>query len=227
MGRVSTSRPNTEGEGMMLPFQVLPACAGYDTANLRTTNAESFSQLIVGPSFSLKRDDFLRLIVCQLRRAVLLPFHGWATGAAFVFHILHVVVVCANEKVIRPYANAIVALMQDVHPFRDWPVVDFPTNPMGFKHRCTMWCRYNPVASWLVRRGLPLPTPWAFLYISPKTLFEGSVPTSHEKHSYNYGQSQERDILLSVTANSVATLRDVCASPEQLISSANYSLSVL
>lgn len=211
---------------MMLPLQVLPACARYNAVNLRTTNAESFGQLIVCPSFSLKRDDFFGLAVGQLRRAVFLPFHSWAIGAAFGFHILHVVVMCADEKVIRPYAAAIVALVKDMHPLRDRAIVDFPTDPMGFKHRRAMWRRYDSVAGFRMFGRLPFPASRPFLHISPKPLFKCSMFPRHTKRSYNYGQSQERDILLSVTANPVATLRGVDASPEQLISSANYNLSV-
>ena len=216
MGRVSASRPNTEGEGMMLPFQVFPACSGHDAGYLGTAYSELFGQLIASPAIAPERDDFFGLIVRQFCRTVLLAFEAGAAGTALIFHILHVVVMCADEKMIRPYTSAIVALVKDVHPLRDWAVMDFPTNPMGFKHRCAVWRRYDSIAS-LVLGRLPLPTPRPFLNVTPKPLFESTPFTRHEKHSYNYGQSQERDILLSVTANSVAALRDVSASPEQLV----------
>lgn len=74
--------------------------------------------------------DLSNLVVGELRRNVRHSARG--TVPALLRHIGHVVLVGSGPEVGRIHAWRIVAMVENVHPFRDCAVGDFPCDPVGF-----------------------------------------------------------------------------------------------
>jgi len=197
----------------MLFFQVFPTRAGNDPRDLRPTDTKLLSQEYIAPPLRFEGKKLVGLGVGELGRAIRAAAHSRAMCPPFLLHILHIVVMGSEEKVIRPHAAFVVTFMEYVKAGRDRAVVNLPTDTMRLKHWVAARGGDNTVAVGFVLTGRPLPTPPALADIAPKALFQSSVSTSHVKRSYSYGQPQERDRIPSVTANSVTMPWGVCAPP--------------
>lgn len=86
----------------------------------------------------------------------------WNTAAILLSHIKHIVCLCAEKQMIRSNTNRIVAVMANVHAFRNWTVSQCP---------CEAMCEHLTVSS--VGRGT------ASVFTSATVPFPAAISNDH------------------------------------------------
>ena len=89
------------------------------------------------------------------------------TGSAFVNHVLGIRRWAPQEKVIRPNARRVVALVANIHTIGDRAVRQFPGNPVRLHHLASM--PYLAVSSRAKRSG-PQPAFAVLIDLAPKPM---------------------------------------------------------
>lgn len=112
-----------------LELQPSPGVAFDDVKDCVLANAKSLGQFVVGGvSMCVPATNFQHLARREFRQVV--AFAQRSIAAPFGEHIVHIVGVGAEEKVVGVYAVADIAAMADEHAVRYWFVLHLPRNPM-------------------------------------------------------------------------------------------------
>ena len=141
---------------------MLPTLAALDFAYVRLRDTVVFAKFRL--AFAVFCPDCPDIDFRKFCRAVVS-----ASGlAVFLGHVRHVLRVCPKEQVIGVDADSIVAFVTDVHPIRDWPPVDFISNPVRRNHLAVVLDRsITTTASCRVPKPASLVWLWGVLCVEP------------------------------------------------------------
>lgn len=110
----------------------------------------------------------IRFVVGMTLLAVF--FNGIA-GPSFSRHIPHVVELVSDKKVAWPYAQGVVASMENKGSIWYRPILDRPGEPVGlFKMAAAVSSASDPKTPVTVMAGGPVPASFSFFNLGPKSL---------------------------------------------------------
>lgn len=107
-----------------------PSLPCDDSSDIHMANAESSSEFSSTQSFACEIENINNLNFCKFRRRGSLPAQRASCCAPLARHIRHIVGLRPNKQMIWIAAGSHVALVTDVHSFRDFSAVKRPRNPV-------------------------------------------------------------------------------------------------
>lgn len=155
---------------------MLPSSATHNVRYGGLQDTVLFGKGLLQLATCMKLAYFQYLIGREPRRVMGFAKDSWcAARSVFLSHILHVVLMCAQEEMVWIHAQGVIASMKNPKIIRDFPKVEFIREAMGHNHACPIL--ELPVSM----RGACLPFPtliWAALvHFLPKALFRRWVDT--------------------------------------------------
>lgn len=146
-------------------LNVSPRFSSDDKVNGWSANAKHVGQL-VGVVFSVQFSDFLYLSWIKFSQTVARSARMFTSF--FGKHVTHILLMRPEKQMIRVGAFRIVASVQNMFPFWNLSIVDFPRNAMGADH--FTFNGKTPVSARVVTAD-PFPASLCFNNLWPKSWF--------------------------------------------------------
>jgi hypothetical protein len=162
--------------GILTRLHVFPSFSGNNSVNRVGRDSKSSSQNRFRSAFGVKLSQLDYLIYRKPCKCV--------SPSAFLVTVPYIVRICSHEKMIRPNAWRIVAIMANQFPFWDFPKMNEPRNAMGLHHFPAVVIADRTVSSPPANgeRACPNPTGFCFSYFFPESFMKWFAKRSRRIH---------------------------------------------